>query len=300
MRVPWIVSMLIAPCALLCGCSVPSALSGEPTFDVTVLMSPAVVNALHPTATAAPPTQAAAETMVQPRPCAAAFETFDTDKADRDTCVKELLVMVDVRYAAFKKHLLGAVGETSLAADMASFGLGAAGSLVPGATTKSILSGLNGSIAATRTAVDADLLYNSSIIIIINQMDTDRANEKCAILAQLKNETSASDQSAPPLAVTLQSTTTVGPPAAKPAKSPTTTTATVTPISLPTYTMYDASADLVQYYEDGTFAHALQALQAKSGSQATSSKQQLTDQKSHGTTASDASKTTPASACASS
>jgi hypothetical protein len=151
--------------------------------------------------------------------------------------------MIDIQYDEYKKSFRQVVNDSDLAADIIILGLGTAGALAPANTTKSILAGTAAAVTGAKAAVSADVLYNASIMMVINQMDTDRQNERCIIQMRLNNPV---------------------PPAVAPMK---------------TYSMQEASNDLIQYYEAGTFTHALQSLQAKSGSQAVAAKQQATNQK---------------------
>jgi hypothetical protein len=69
-------------------------------------------------------------------------------------------------------------------------------------------------------------------------------------------------------------------PAPAPAK-PGAPTSTTKPVS---YTMYQASLDLLAYYEAGTFPHAIVAMQQNSGAKATNCKAQVNNLKTTGTT----------------
>jgi hypothetical protein len=229
--------------------------------------------------------------MSQPQTCKLAFASAPPPSPPssaqyyRDICVAELMDMIDIQYGEYKKSFRQVVNDSDLAADIIVLGLGTAGALAPGNTTKSILAGTAAAVTGAKAAVSADVLYNASIIVIINQMDTDRQNERCIIQMQLNNPVSPTNPPPGPTTLTTTTTTTVtSANTSTPTLKQTTTTPNVAVTPMKTYSMQEASNDLIQYYEVGTFTHALQALQAKSGSQAVAAKQQATNQKT-GTTA---------------
>lgn len=286
-------------------CNTIHSLKGEPDLDVRYLLPPDVVIALdQPTAppqtgllpiaqTSTSPPQS--PTFVPPpqiqtelSECRNAY-SYDGASADaaiyqvhRDNCIMALMAMIDMQYDKFRDGLLKLVDDSDLLADIAILGLGSATTLVPGKTTKSILGAISAGIAGSKAAVNSDVLYNSSIILVINQMDADRSNQRCTIITEMKNaipSTITSTTSSTPRTLTLTTSTTVNSANLTPAPAATSTLKGVNPAPPQTYSMYDASADLVQYYIDGTFTHALQTLEAKTGSQATASKQQATNVK---------------------
>jgi hypothetical protein len=291
----------------LTGCTVfGGAPKGAPNLDVRYLLPPEVVIALDQptlppqTGSGTFPTSAPVQTILPV--CVKAYgdgKDGTTDhvptQMDRDNCVVALMAMVDKQYDEFRDGLLKLVDDSDLVTDVAILGLGSATTLVPGKTTKSILGAISAGFAGTKAAINSDILYNTSIVIIINQMDTDRATQRCTITTELKNgmpSTATATTPSTPTTLTLMTSTTVNSANAKtPAPQATTTLKGVNPAPPQTYSMYDASADLVQYYMAGTFTHALQALEAKTGSQATESKQQANNAKT-GVTASSTTTTT--------
>lgn len=269
------------------------SLRGQPDFDITLLLPPDAVAMLNrinnPTSPAVPAPIPIAPTT----DCGKAFSD-PTDKITRDVCVKELIDIIDIQYAEYKRNLVKVVNSGDLAADILILGLGSATTLVPGKTTKSILGAISAGIGGSRTAINADVLYNSSILIIINQMDTDRATLHCTILTQLKNDTPkrAGTTALTPTKLTVTATTTVASANLQPTVKPITTTTQVVTDPPQTYSMVDASSDLILYYQAGTFTHALQALEAKTGSQATNSKNTVTNIKTGKTSSSTTNSTT--------
>lgn len=257
----------------LCSCSVfNGVINGEPNFDPTVLLPPKAAASLQ---NAYP--QEFSPRMTPPDPCSDAYGT--PSKSNRDACISELMTMIDVQYDEYIKSFRQVADDSNLAADAAVIGLGSAGALLSGTAPK-ILSGAAAAVTGTKAAVNSDVFYNSSILAVINQMQTDRQNEKCLILQQQKNDIPSTNP--PPVTTTLTVTATTKVTAAnskQPTMKPATTTTNVSPAPPATYSMYQASGDLLAYYQAGTFTHALQSLQAKTGAQAVAAKQQVNDQK---------------------
>lgn len=262
----------------LCSCSAfNGVINGEPNFDPDILLPPEAASELHVAFPKEFPNQ-----MQPPQACVYAYGTLENPplKYYRDMCVNELMTMIDVQYDEYKKSFRQATDDSNLAADIAVIGLGSAGALVAGKTAKSILSGTAAAITGTKAAIDSDVFYNSSILVVINQMDTDRQNERCLIMQELKEDVPRTDSPPAPTTLTMTTMTTVTAANSKnPTAKQTTTTPNISPAPPATYSMYEASGDLVAYYQAGTFTHALQSLQAKTGSQAVAAKQQVNDQK---------------------
>jgi uncharacterized membrane protein YgcG len=259
----------------LCSCSAfNGVINGEPNFDPGILLPPEAASSLHVAFPTEFPNQ-----MTLPPTCVSAYGT-PPSKYDRDVCVDELMAMIDTQYDEYKKSFRQATDDSNLAADIAVIGLGSAGALVPAKTTKAILSATAAAVTGAKAAVDSDVFYNSSILVVINQMDTDRQNERCLITKLLKNDVPSTHPSSIPTTLTMTTTTTVtAANSNKPTIKQTTMTPNISPSPPTTYSMYEASGDLVAYYQAGTFTHALQSLQAKTGSQAVAAKQQVKDQK---------------------
>ena len=255
------------------------ALRGEPNFDVRILVAPEAAMAIGQAITAgitfSPPIA-----MTRPQVCNLAFVSIN-EQAYRDACIQDLISIIDAQYAEYKRSLLNIVNDFHLGENLLTIALGQAIALAPGKTEKSILGAVSAGVAGARTAVDTELLYQASIVALINQMDTDRATQDCTILARQKNPTPPS--APPPATATKLSVTTMttvkGANSQMPAPKPSILTTEVAADPPASYSMRQASVDLLQYYEAGTFTHALQSLQAKTGSQATKAKQQVTNQK---------------------
>lgn len=275
MRNPAIQVVATALSLSLCSCTAfNGVINGEPNFDTGILLPPDVASSLHVSFPNEFPNQ-----MTQPSACTQAYMN-PSSKYYRDICINELMSMIDIQYGEYKKSFRQVVDDSTLVADLAVIGLGSAGALVPAKTTKSILSGTAAAITGAKAAVDSDVFFNSSILVVINQMDADRQNERCVIIEQLKNDIPTANPPPLPTALTMTTTTIVSDANTNTKRlKQSTTMPNISPAPQKTYSMYDASNDLVQYYQAGTFTHALQSLQAKTGSQATKAKQQVKDQK---------------------
>jgi hypothetical protein len=282
----------------MCGCGAfNGVINGEPNFDTSVLLPPHAAAALIGKF----PQEFPSPIMQLPSECSVAYGTSPSgspppSKYYRDQCINDLMAMIDVQYDEYKKSFRQVTDNSNLAADLAVIGLGSAGALVPGKTTKAILSGTAAAVTGAKAAVDSDVFYNSSILVVINQMDADRQTENCLITQRMKNDITSTNPGPVPTSLSTSTTTTVmAANSPKPTLKQTTTTPAVAPTPPTTYSMYDASKDLVAYYQAGTFTHALQSLQAKTGAQAVAAKQQTNNQKTGNTTSSTPSSSSGAS-----
>jgi hypothetical protein len=265
-------------------------LTGEPVFNPQNVLPAAKMDAISATVSI-------------PDKCQTEMAWEDAHQAmpssDLYPCIYTLMGQIDLAYYNFRNDILRAINSGNLAFDALTVGLGTAGTLVPGATTKSILSGIITAANGTRAAINSDLFYNTSALILVAQMDLDRANEQDTILKQLGVSTLTQVNVPPSVStdvtkrvvtptgtMTTDTRTTVKvtanpalpvPPAAAPA--PTGTPASVAAITTPApphpYTLYAASLDLMQYYEAGTWNHALVALQNRTGQQLTNCRAQV-------------------------
>jgi hypothetical protein len=216
--------------------------------------------------------------------CNTAYEHL-YDQPSRDGCVKQIMLLIDTQYDAYERSLLGVVNQYNLASDITALGLTTAATLTGAKTTKTILSALAAGVIGVKGYVSSDLLYNLTVQVIINQMNTDRATSHCTILTQLKKQTPPAIGTPAPQTLTLSSatTTTVTVPAGGTATAKTTTAALkVSPAPAQTYSMLDAASDLIQFYKAGTIRNAMTSLQQKTGSQSTAAKQQLQNVKTTG------------------
>jgi len=246
-----------------------STIRGYPDFDPNLLLKPEVVQIYSPN--------------FKPLPDCNKAYAYPSVQSSRDLCVNELLGMIDISYHLYRRALIDGVNGGNLVADMLTLGFGTATALVPGATTKAIFGGVIAGINGTKSDVNADVLYNSSIVVITNQMDSDRAAALDTILTRMKSPPPPGANNLPvPSTISLTTTIDVGQSGTGTPQTKSTTTKT-TPDPPKTYTIADASLDLIVYYEAGSFTHALQSLQAKTGKTAKDCKQQVTNNKT-GTT----------------
>jgi len=260
--------------ALLTGCSsgFQGVLHGQPMFDLGWVTIPMGVS------TTPPPTS---PSLNIPPVCEKAIAN-DSDITSRNRCIEIMMGQIDVAYYDYRKSLLAAVSGTNVATDLATIGLGAAGTLVGGATTKSILAGIVTGISGSKQVINSELLYNQSIMVVIQTMDADRDDKDKTIFKRMyPNATPASDAKVEQIVTnpttntqtttTTQTTTAAAKPKATPAK-------------LPDYTMYMAARDLQQYYEAGTYTHALITLASKAGTDLTNCRAAVKNAKTGQTT----------------
>jgi hypothetical protein len=209
--------IVVAVLTLLGGCN--GVLHGRPTFDTDLLVL------TNPPAAGIPPT---CQTLLNQNPA-----DQETDVA-RNNCVFPLMTMIDQAYYRYQTSLFGSVNTGNAATDILSLGLTSAATLAGGNAAKSILAAIATGVNGAKGKIDADILYNRSIELIITQMDADRADWKARILSQIKHDRN--------------------------------------------YNIYAAAPDLLSYYQAGTWAHAVMALQAKTGTLLTSCQQSVKNQ----------------------
>jgi hypothetical protein len=110
----------------------------------------------------------------------------DNDVGGIKKCTEVIRLMIDRRYNAYKHDLYALVTTGNALADATISGLGVAGTLTAPGTTKvlsAIIAGLNG----LKTTASEDLLYKNSIVLILIQMEKDRASEATIIQKHLDN-----------------------------------------------------------------------------------------------------------------
>jgi hypothetical protein len=198
---------------LLGGCS--GAWNGEPNFQSAILLP------------ATPSTSQAVQDAV-PDVCKNLLNATPSGPVDapaRNGCIFAMMSLIDQSFYEYRKSVRGLVDTGNAATDIIGIGVSSAATLVPGATTKSILSAINTSLAGAKAKIDSDVLYSKSVSLILTQMDADRADWKSRILAQIND-----------------------------------------PLKSSAYTMYQASVDLLSYYQAGTWDHALTSLDTQASS----------------------------------
>lgn len=104
----------------------------------------------------------------------------------RDLITYARLKYADLNYERFRRELFQTVNGGNTAADLTILGLGSAGALVPGATTKAILAAISAGISGGKGIIDRDMLYNAGIQTLIQKMDGDRGVIRVKIAGNLK------------------------------------------------------------------------------------------------------------------
>lgn len=241
---------------------------------------------------------------------------------------------IDLRFYEFKGELLGLVGGGNAAIDIGAAALAVASSASGAKEAKTILSGLAGLLLTSRQFFTADVLYNTSIVVALQQMDGDRKQAEAIILQRMQDGSSTTTPgnagSTPPTksstakvtkgiitknltievpetataaasTVIITSTRTIPAPPAAPAKqgagnqNPAPSgSAKVVPL----YTMVEAANDLLAYYEAGTFAHAIVSMNENAGAQATNCKAAVNNVKQTGSKSGTANASDPDTAAA--
>ena len=104
----------------------------------------------------------------------------------RDLITYARMRYIDLRYATFRQRVFAEVNGASAATDITVLGLNAAGTLVGGATTKSILAAISGGLVGAKGIINKDVLYNAEIQTLILKMDADRTAVRLRITNNLK------------------------------------------------------------------------------------------------------------------
>jgi hypothetical protein len=221
----------------------------------------------------------------------------------RDNCISIYMAAIDLSYEQYKRDSISLVGNLDAGADFVQTALSAASTAVGAAGTKTLLSALATGVGTSKTTISADVLYNNSILAVFAQMDADRNSQHGVILQRIQNGTTNSGTSgstptpaSPTVSGTVTRKLTVAIPAT--AKAPASTAQVTSTRTIPAphaaapdgaqkkpmpYTMYQAANDLLIYYEDGTFAHAVVSLHEQTGAQATNCKATVKSLKTTGT-----------------
>jgi hypothetical protein len=108
----------------------------------------------------------------------------------RNELIFTRLRTINEQYDAFTKALNVQVNALSLGSDIALVSLGAVGTLVKSAATKTALAAATTIVAGTSTAVDKDLFYKNTIPAVIAEMDSDRAKVLVTLYTGLKESVS--------------------------------------------------------------------------------------------------------------
>jgi hypothetical protein len=305
---------LSAVCLTLGGCNHLSALSGHPDLNPSLLVSADASRLLNPPPDLQPPSVCNValnweanvvsnsgnlvgpiDTTNPPTP----NQGQDVYEMYRNKCIYIYINAIDLSFNKFKADLLALIGDFDTGVDLGAFALSTASAAVGGKEAKTILAGIAALLLASKQYMTADVLYNTSIVVILQQMDADRRQAEATILQRMQNGSSATTSgdagstpptklstakvtsgkiikqnltvavpataTAPESQVVINSTRTIPAPPATPAKPGAGSQKTALP-----YTMDEASSDLLAYYEAGTFAHAIVSMNENAGAQAAS------------------------------
>lgn len=96
---------------------------------------------------------------------------------------------IDVNYNRYKEDLFYGSSSGSLIADLGILGTTLAATSATGVATKATLSAIAAGITGTRTAINSDVLYNNSLLSLIAKMDSDRAQQKVAMIKVISSTT---------------------------------------------------------------------------------------------------------------
>ena len=103
-------------------------------------------------------------------------ETSMTE-AQRNQILNDLVYLTDVNYYKFTGGLYEGRAIFDTASDLALLGLGAAGTLTPAASTKSILAAISGGIAGSRVSINKNFFQEQATTALISKMDASRKTQ---------------------------------------------------------------------------------------------------------------------------
>jgi hypothetical protein len=152
-------------------------------------------------------------------------------------CVYALKGIIDDEYREYKIVLQHTVDDGGGILDVANLGLTTAATATPGAAAKTVLSAIATGLSGTKTIINEDVIYKQAIAAVCNQMDADRDQQFTVMLKEMNNAESISGAAS--------------------------------------YSMDQAKDDLLIYFADGTFSHALDSLQSKTAANKENCKAQL-------------------------
>ena len=167
--------IVVLTAMLLCGCA--GAWSGEPSFNRGILLPDT------------PSTPRDVQNSV-PNVCKGLLDTTPSDSVTaraRNDCIFALMGTIDAAYYEYRKTVRGLADTGNAATDIVGIGISSAATLVPGATTKTILSAINTGLSGAKAKIDSDILYSKSITLIVTQMDADRDDWKSRIFTQIND-----------------------------------------------------------------------------------------------------------------
>lgn len=98
----------------------------------------------------------------------------------RDIVVNSLVRSIDLQFDAFRRSLFQAGSSTNFWGDTSVMALGVAGTLVTSVVAP-YLAAASALITGTRAAIERDLMFQKTSLILINSMETLRAEKLIAI-----------------------------------------------------------------------------------------------------------------------
>ena len=109
-------------------------------------------------------------------------------KLERNNFVTQRLFAIDIEYTQYFAKLTKEKQLGNLAGDLALLGTTFAGTVVPAASTKTILSALSTAITGAKTDIDHDVYITQTIQILQSQMEASRLTVRKRIMANLSLE----------------------------------------------------------------------------------------------------------------
>ena len=112
-------------------------------------------------------------------------------KLERNNYITARMYAIDLSYTQYFTNLTKQRQLDTLASDVAIVGLGAATTVIPGASAKAAIGAATTAVAGTRTAIDKDVLVQQTIQILQNQMEISRSSIRTRLSANLTKSSAA-------------------------------------------------------------------------------------------------------------
>lgn len=119
-------------------------------------------------------------TQVEPSTCVAFEVSPSPTPAARNACITDLMTDIDDAYDAYEVTVSNRIGATNTALDFIS-GTGSTVSAATSGTVAKVLSAISAVAISSKATISSDLLYKSSIQVVISTMRADRAKQAAAI-----------------------------------------------------------------------------------------------------------------------
>jgi hypothetical protein len=114
----------------------------------------------------------------------------EAGKAYRNEVISQRLRAIDIRFMMFTQALNKEVNAAQLITDFAVLGLGGAGAVAGGASTKAILAAISAGLTGAKLATDKAFYAQKTLPALVAQMEASRTAQLLVLRAGMKQSTS--------------------------------------------------------------------------------------------------------------